>query len=180
VQDLSQVGREPGGRAAVDDVVVDGQCQVEDVSHFDVVADGAWPSTDVANARALGATQTLLAGEANEIASVQADIVLESSGSHRGLASGIRGAARAGRIVMVGLLPSGDQPVPISLAITRELELVGAFRFNGEIDEVIAALADGTLYVDPVVTHEFAVANALQAFAVARDSATSSKVLLRF
>jgi L-idonate 5-dehydrogenase len=81
---------------------------------------------------------------------------------------------------MVGLLPSGDQPVPISLAITRELELVGAFRFNGEIDEVIAALADGTLYVDPVVTHEFAVANALQAFAVAGDSATSSKVLLRF
>jgi threonine dehydrogenase-like Zn-dependent dehydrogenase len=149
VQDLSQVGREPGGRAAVDDVVVDGQCQVEDVSHFDVVADGAWPSTDAATARALGATQTLLAGEANEIASVQADIVLESSGSHRGLASGIRGAARAGRIVMVGLLPSGDQPVPISLAITRELELVGAFRFNGEIDEVIAALADGTLYVDP-------------------------------
>jgi L-idonate 5-dehydrogenase len=41
-------------------------------------------------------------------------------------------------------------------------------------------LADGSLYVDPVVTHEFGVADALQAFAVARDSATSSKVLLRF
>jgi L-iditol 2-dehydrogenase/L-idonate 5-dehydrogenase len=132
------------------------------------------------NARALGATSILLATEADEITSVQADVVVESSGSHRGLASGIRGAARAGRIVMVGLLPSSDQPVPISLAITRELELVGAFRFNGEIDEVIAALADGTLYIDPVVTHEFAVANALQAFAVARDSATSSKVLVRF
>jgi L-idonate 5-dehydrogenase len=31
-----------------------------------------------------------------------------------------------------------------------------------------------------VVTHEFTVSDALQAFAVARDSATSSKVLLRF
>jgi L-idonate 5-dehydrogenase len=132
------------------------------------------------NARALGATRTLLATEVDEIASVQADVVLESSGSHRGLASAIRGASRGGRVVMVGLLPSGDQPVPISLAITRELELVGAFRFNDEIDDVIAALADGSLYVDPVVTHEFAVADALQAFAVARDSATSSKVLLRF
>jgi L-idonate 5-dehydrogenase len=81
---------------------------------------------------------------------------------------------------MVGLLPSGEQPVPKSLAITRELELVGAFRFNDEIDQVIAALADGSLYVEPVVTHEFAVADALQAFSVARDSATSSKVLLRF
>ncbi|HEX8488899.1 MAG TPA: L-idonate 5-dehydrogenase [Propionibacteriaceae bacterium] len=132
------------------------------------------------NARTLGAAQTLLATQGDEIAAVQADVVIESSGSHRGLASAVRGAARGGRVVMVGLLPSGDQPVPISLAITRELELVGAFRFNDEIDEVIAALADGSLYVEPVVTHEFAVADALEAFAVARDSARSSKVLLRF
>ena len=69
---------------------------------------------------------------------------------------------------MVGLLPSGEQPVPISLAITRELELVGSFRFNDEIDEVIAALADGTLNVDPVITHEFPLAEALEAFDVAR------------
>jgi L-idonate 5-dehydrogenase len=73
-------------------------------------------------------------------------------------------------VVMMGLLPSGDQPVPISLAITRELELVGAFRFNDEIDDVIAARANGSLYVDPVVTHKFGVADALHAFAVARDS----------
>jgi L-idonate 5-dehydrogenase len=132
------------------------------------------------NARALGATRTLLATEVEEIATVQADVVVESSGSYRGLASAIRGATRGGRVVMVGLLPSGDQPVPISLAITRELELLGAFRFNDEIDEVIAALADRSLYVEPVVTHEFAVSDALQAFAVARDSAISSKVLLRF
>jgi L-idonate 5-dehydrogenase len=33
-------------------------------------------------------------------------------------------------MVMVGILPTGDQPVPISLAISRELKLAGAFRFN--------------------------------------------------
>ena len=81
---------------------------------------------------------------------------------------------------MVGLLPTGDQPVPISLAITRELELVGSFRFNDEIDDVIAALADGSLVVDPVLTHEYPVAEALEAFAVAKDASRSSKVLLRF
>jgi L-idonate 5-dehydrogenase len=131
-------------------------------------------------AREVGATDTLLATQTDEIAQVQADIVMESSGSHRGLASAIRGATRGGRVVMVGLLPSGDQPVPISLAITRELELVGAFRFNDEIDEVIDALADGSLHVAPVVTHEFAIEDALEAFSVARDSSISSKVLLRF
>ena len=90
------------------------------------------------------------------------------------------GAARGERMVMVGILPTGDQPVPISLAISWERELVGAFRFNDEIDEVIAALADRSLYTDPIVTHEFDVADALQAFAVAKDSAISSKVLLNF
>lgn len=81
---------------------------------------------------------------------------------------------------MVGLLPEGEQSALSSLAITRELELVGSFRFTDEIDEVLAALADGSLFVEPVVTHEFAAVDALEACAVARDSAVSGKVLLRF
>ncbi len=81
---------------------------------------------------------------------------------------------------MVGLLPTGDQPIPVSLAITRELTLRGSFRFNDEIDDVIVALAAGSLRVGPVVTHEFAAFDALEAFHVARDSAQSGKVLLRF
>jgi L-iditol 2-dehydrogenase/L-idonate 5-dehydrogenase len=131
-------------------------------------------------ARAVGADQVLLATEAEAIAAVEADVVLESSGTHQGLASAISGAVRGGRVVMVGLLPSGPQPVPVSLAITRELELVGSFRFNDEIDQVIAALADGSLYADPVVTHEFPLERGLEAFEVARNSAVSGKVLLAF
>lgn len=132
------------------------------------------------NAVRLGATHTIRATEVDEIAAVQADVSIDSSGNHHGLGSAIRGAARGGRVMMVGLLPSGDQQVPISLAISRELELVGCFRFNDEIDEVVAAMADGSLVVGPVITHEFAVGDALEAFAVAQDASTSSKVLLRF
>ncbi|HYI58874.1 MAG TPA: L-idonate 5-dehydrogenase [Microlunatus sp.] len=128
----------------------------------------------------LGATRTLAATETDDIAALQVDVAIDSSGSHRGLASAIRGTARGGRVIMVGLLPTGDQPVPMSLAITRELELVGSFRFNDEIDEVIAALADGSLVVDPVITHEYPLADALDAFEVAKDASRSSKVLLRF
>jgi len=131
-------------------------------------------------ARAVGATTTLNARDAEAIADVGADVVFESSGSYRGLESAIRGARRGARVVMVGLLPSGEQPVLISLAITRELELFGSFRFNDEIDDVIGALADGSLFVDPIVTHEYPVEDALAAFEMARDSAQSGKVLLRF
>lgn len=114
------------------------------------------------------------------IAAVQADVVVESSGSHRGLASAIQGAVRGGKVVMVGLLQSGPQPVLISLAITRELELLGSFRFNDEIDDVIEALADGSLFVDPVITHVFPLERGLEAFETARNSAESGKVLLSF
>ncbi|RLP75676.1 L-idonate 5-dehydrogenase [Mycetocola tolaasinivorans] len=131
-------------------------------------------------ARELGAHATLHATDTEAISAVQADIVIESSGNWRGLASAVRGATRGGRVVMVGLLPSGEQPALISLAIVRELELMGSFRFNDEIDEVIAALADGSLVIAPAITHEYPVAEAAEAFAVALDSATSGKVLLAF
>ena len=72
-------------------------------------------------AQAVGATGTILATDAEAIEAVQADVVLESSGNHRGLASALRGAMRGGKVVMVGLLPSGDQPVPISLATPGNL-----------------------------------------------------------
>lgn len=131
-------------------------------------------------AAAVGADEVLTAGDAEAIAAVEADVVIESSGSHHGLASAIQGAARGGTVVMVGLLPTGPRPVLISLAITRELDLKGSFRFNDEIDDVIAALADGTLHIEPVITHEYPVEEALEAFGVARNSAESGKVLLSF
>lgn len=131
-------------------------------------------------AAAVGATRTLTAEDAAAIAAVDADVVIESSGNHHGLASAITGATRGGTVVMVGLLPAGDQPVPAALAITRELRLVGSFRFNDEIDEVIAALADESLAIAPVVTHVFPVAEALEAFTIAADASVSGKVLLAF
>lgn len=134
----------------------------------------------LAAAEELGATRTLLATDAAGIINVGAEIVFESSGTTAGLSSAIRGARRGARVVLVGLLPPGDQAVPIALAITRELDLMGSFRFIDEIDLVLSALADGSLRTEAVVTHEFAAADALEAFRVAADPSASGKVLLRF
>ncbi|MCU1515763.1 MAG: L-idonate 5-dehydrogenase [Pseudarthrobacter sp.] len=131
-------------------------------------------------ATAVGADAVITAGDAEAVAAVQADVVIESSGSHHGLASAIQGAARGGTVVMVGLLPTGPQPVLISLAITRELDLKGSFRFNNEIDDVITALTDRSLHIEPVITHDYPLAQALDAFETAKNSAQSGKVLLNF
>lgn len=131
-------------------------------------------------ATAVGADRTLSADAVDEIAAVEADLVFECSGSHQGLASAVHGTMRGGRLTLLGLPPAGPQPALISMIVTRELELVGSFRFNDEIDEVITALADNSLQVDPVITHEFPATESLSAFRVAADAAVSGKVLLRF
>lgn len=131
-------------------------------------------------ALALGAARALAAGDSDAIDALDVDIAIESSGSAAGLGAAIRATARGGRVVMVGLLPPGDQPVAISRAITREIDLIGSYRFTDEIDEVIAVLAAGTIDPTAVVTHEFDADQALAAFEVARDSSSSGKVLLRF
>lgn len=128
----------------------------------------------------LGATRTLPATDVRAITQVDADVVFECSGNWRGLASGVQAATRGGRIVLVGLPPSGEQPALLATIIARELEVVGSFRFNDEIDDVVGALADGSLVVDPVVTHTFPVADALAAFKAAADPQVSGKVLLDF
>ena len=46
--------------------------------------------------------------------------------------------------------------------------------------EQVEKQSDGTLHIEPVITHEFPVEAAVEAFGVARNSAESGKVLLSF
>lgn len=134
----------------------------------------------MAIARSLGASVTIPAADREAIRSVRADVAIESSGSVAGLGSALSGLRSGGRLVIVGMPPGGEQPVRLSEIVAREIEVVGSFRFNDEIDSVISALADGSLAVDPLITHTFPVENAIEAFHVAADSARSGKVLLDF
>lgn len=134
----------------------------------------------LATARTLGADETLAATDTDAIAALEADVVLECSGSTPGLESAVRGAVRGGTVVLVGLMPSGPQPALLSLVVTRELTLTGSFRFNDEIDPVLAALADGSLSAAAVISHEYPAGRTLEAFATAADASSSSKVMLRF
>lgn len=130
-------------------------------------------------AERLGA-RAMDAMDAEAIATVHADVVIESSGTVPGLAAAISGARRGGTVVMLGLQRAGDVSVPMASAITRELTLVGSFRFNDELDAVLAALADGSLDAAAVISHELPIGDGLRALEIARDAAVSSKVLLAF
>jgi len=136
----------------------------------------------LAVAKQVGADATVRIGatEQDELQELAADIAIESSGNRAGLRTCVYGVDRGGLVVGLGLLPPGDTPVAANAVITRELRLVGSFRFDNELGEVLRALADGRLPADPVVTSVLPVARTGEAFELAADPARSCKVLLDF
>ena len=139
-----------------------------------VAADVAPSSLLVAKAMGADEVVDLTAGGLPE----DVELVFEASGAPAALGAVLHAAAKGGTVVQVGNLPGTPVPAVLGDLITRELTWIGSYRFAEEIDDAIAALADG-LDVDPLMTHEFDLADALEAMRVAGDRATgSSKVML--
>ena len=70
--------------------------------------------------------------------------------------------------------------VPMDYVMTKELTLKSSFLFAREFPTAVALLASGRLDVAPVLSHEFAAADAMEAFRTASDRRKSMKVHLRF
>lgn len=106
------------------------------------------------------------------------EVAIEASGAPAAQAGVLGAVRRGGRVVQVGNLPADAAPTALAQLVTRELELVGSYRFVDEIDDAIALLADG-LAVEPIIAGEFALTDAAAAFAAAMDPERPGKVLLR-
>eukprot|EP01133_Synstelium_polycarpum_P026368 gene26368-31703_t len=106
------------------------------------------------------------------------DVGFEISGTAAGLASAIRTVRRGGTVVQVGNLPGGSIPVPANAVMARELDLKGSFRFGEEFYEAVELIVSGEIGVLRLVTGEFPLEEAPEAFAVALDRSRSVKVVL--
>lgn len=127
-------------------------------------------------ARRVGASRTAQVG-VEDIPALAYDVVLECSGVPAAVSPALVAARRGGVVVQVGMVP--DEPRAINLAplVAKELQLRGTFRFADEIDEAIRVLAEHP-DLESVVTHEVPASRAEEAFATARDSERSGKVLV--
>jgi L-idonate 5-dehydrogenase len=140
-----------------------------------VAADLAPAALDVAKAMGADEVVDLAAGPLP----ADVEVVFEASGAPAALGAALRATARGGTLVQVGNLPGAPVQAVLGDLVSREITWVGSYRFAGEIDDAVRALADG-LDVGPLVTHEFAIDDAVAALEVAADRGTgSSKVLLR-
>ena len=108
------------------------------------------------------------------------EVVIEASGVAAALGGVLRTTARGGVMIQVGNLPADQVTAVLGDLVSREIVWAGSFRFAGEMPEAVQLLADG-LPVEPLITHTYPVADALEAFRVAADrQAGSSKVLIQF
>ncbi len=106
------------------------------------------------------------------------DVVLECSGIPAAINATFAAIRQAGIHTQVGMMPSTPQPILLASVISKEVQIRGSFRFNNEIDEAIALLAERPEIGDIVVTHTISADEVVDAFAVAKDSQKSGKVLV--
>ncbi|CAL9408554.1 L-idonate 5-dehydrogenase (NAD(P)(+)) [Streptomyces sp. enrichment culture] len=109
----------------------------------------------------------------------EVDVAIEASGVAAGLDACLRRVRRGGVVVQLGMLPPGQSPFAGNLVVSRDIELRGAFRFDGEFDAALDLLAAGSA-LDGLVSAVLPARDAESAFALAADRSRSCKVLLDF
>lgn len=127
-------------------------------------------------ARALGAARAINVAT-EDVPEGAYDVVLECSGVAPSVSTALRAVRIAGTVVQVGMVPNEPRPINIAPFISKEVRWYGTFRFKDEIDRAIALL-DEHPEIEQVVTHEIAADDVVEAFATARDSQASGKVIV--
>jgi len=133
----------------------------------------------LAQAKLMGADVLLRADRPEDPSwPAKVDVAIEASGSGGGLNTCIRTVRRAGTIVQVGILPPGMTSILGNALVNKEIELLGSWRFHDEFADAISLLAD-RIDPEPLISHEFPLSAAQEAFDTASDRTAACKVLLQ-
>lgn len=128
-------------------------------------------------AEALGAEEVINVAQA-QLRLNDYDVVLECSGAPAAISAALTAARPAGTVVQIGMVPDEVKPINLAPYIAKELRLFGSFRFKDEITAAVGILA-ADASIEGIITHEFSLTEAKEAFSAARDAQASGKVVLR-
>lgn len=106
------------------------------------------------------------------------DILLECSGAAPALRAAIPALRPGGIIVQLGL--GGDMTLPVQGITAKELQLRGSFRFHPEFATGVSLMQKGLIDVKPLITHTFALDQAVDAFEMAGDRSQAMKAQIAF
>jgi L-idonate 5-dehydrogenase len=146
-------------------------------------------ATDVADAplavaRKICADATVNVSEPQALARYEADkgyfdVMFEASGNAKALAGGLAAVRPQGVIVQIGIA-GAEMSLPINIAVAKEIELRGTFRFHEEFALAVALIGGGLVDVMPLLTATVPLSEANDAFALAADRSRAMKVQLVF
>ena len=135
----------------------------------------------LAKALEVGADVALRADRDAEIlAKPQFDAAFEVSGSFAALKTCVAAVRRGAFIVQVGTLPHEPLPFVLNELMVKELDFCPAFRWGIEFDWAVQYLQSRRVDVRPLLTGQFPLQEAVQAFALAKDKNRSTKVQVVF
>jgi L-idonate 5-dehydrogenase len=80
--------------------------------------------------------------------------------------------------VQVGTLPHEPLPFVVNDVMAKEIDLRGAFRWGIEFDWAVGYLASRKVDVRPLLSGQYPLADAVEAFRAAADKNRSTKVQL--
>lgn len=135
-------------------------------------------------ARKLGADRTI--NVATDPAAIQEfsrdkgyfDVVFECSGNEKALTGAFDAIKPLGIIVQVGI--AGLVTLPINFVVTKELDVRGTFRFDGEFALAAELISSRAVDVRPLISATHPYTDAIAAFELASDRARAMKVQLAF
>lgn len=104
------------------------------------------------------------------------DVVLEAAGAPAAMASALRVAGHAARVVFVGISIGSTGPADLGLIQSKALQIRGIIGSAGLWPQTIRFLAGGAVDPTAIVTARFPLADALAALDAARDTAANVKV----
>ncbi|WP_421566683.1 L-idonate 5-dehydrogenase [Ochrobactrum sp. EDr1-4] len=107
------------------------------------------------------------------------EIAFECSGHPSGVAATIQSLKTCGILVQVGMLGS-EVTAPLGAIVVKEIDFRGTFRFDREFSTAVELLTERQLDVSALVTHHFAISDALNAFVTAGQRDLAMKVQLIF
>jgi L-iditol 2-dehydrogenase len=125
-------------------------------------------------ARRTGATRALAAGD--DVGEV--DALIECSGHPAALSAGIAALRPAGTAVVVGMGPSEEATVPLSLIQNREIWLTGVFRYANTYPTAIALVSEGRVDLDAIVTGHYDLDDTEAALRSSREDPGNIKAVI--
>ncbi|MBM07926.1 MAG: L-idonate 5-dehydrogenase [Oceanibulbus sp.] len=134
-------------------------------------------------AKALGIDEVFDAADPAAMAGLtdtpRCDAVFEASGAAPALSMAISASKPRGTVVQVGFLPP-KAPVDFAKLLTREIKLVGTYRFIDEFAEAVRQIVAEEVDLRPMISADMSLDDPDAAFDRALDKTDALKVMVHF